>query len=138
MPYLITGGLAARAYGSTRPLADIDIYVPDDRLAEMEPDLSGHILKPLHNRRSAFWNVTYIVVEYLGQQIELISSRDIHFLDTKEIVWIKQKVNFSRFESIMILGRKAGIMDRRDLLDYKSSLSRLVDLEDIQSLKAGF
>ena len=32
IPFLLVGGLAARAYGASRELADIDFYAPGNRL----------------------------------------------------------------------------------------------------------
>jgi hypothetical protein len=135
VPYLISGGLAARTFGSPRPLADIDIYVPAESMAELGMKLSRHAIKPPHNHRSAFWNVIYMVLEYCGQRIELVSSHDVKILDTRKILWTRQQIDFSRFEWKTIMGRKARIQHRDDLIAYKTILGRLVDIEDIQHIQ---
>ena len=40
---MISGGFAARLYGATRDLADIDIDIPEDRFAELIPQVKEYI-----------------------------------------------------------------------------------------------
>lgn len=134
IPYLVTGGLAARAYGSLRPLADLDFYIPDKNMVEMEQTAKPHIVKPIHNRRSAFWDIIYMVLVYQDQTIELVSSRNIKILDTARLVWLKQNVDFSRFQWKVIKGRKVKVMELEDLIAYKRLLNRDVDRKDIQNI----
>lgn len=44
VPFQVTGGLAARVYGSTRALNDIDIDISDDDLDKIFPDVEEHII----------------------------------------------------------------------------------------------
>ena len=41
--FMISGGLAARAYGSKRPLYDIDIEVPDEFVYKLESYVKNYI-----------------------------------------------------------------------------------------------
>jgi hypothetical protein len=132
--YLITGGLAANAYGSLRPLADIDLYVPDKNMAELEQSAKPYVISPIHNRRSAFWDIIYMVLSYQEQKIEIVSSHDLNMLDTTRLVWIKQSVDFSRYQWKVIFERKARIMERKDLIAYKRMINRDVDRLDIQNM----
>ena len=43
VPCQAVGGLAARAYGATRPLVDLDFYVPDADLASIAATLSHRV-----------------------------------------------------------------------------------------------
>jgi uncharacterized protein len=63
VPYQIVGGLAAQAYGATRPLVDIDLYMPFEQsqaaLAEMRPFL---VRQPLPHL-SQSWDLVYLALE---------------------------------------------------------------------------
>jgi hypothetical protein len=43
IPFQVSGGLAARAYGSDRELADIDIEVSDDNVRDLVPEVKEYI-----------------------------------------------------------------------------------------------
>ena len=43
IPFRIAGGFAAHWYGSTRPIADIDIGIPDDRFDEIYEDVKEYV-----------------------------------------------------------------------------------------------
>lgn len=43
IPYQTTGGLAAKCYGATRPLHDVDIYVPGEAIPKLEEKLKEYI-----------------------------------------------------------------------------------------------
>jgi hypothetical protein len=46
VPFQVVGGLAARAFGATRPLADLDFYVPTSRLDEIADLAAAQISRP--------------------------------------------------------------------------------------------
>jgi hypothetical protein len=42
IPFAISGGLAAKSYGSLRELNDIDIDIPDDSFCKIVPEVAPH------------------------------------------------------------------------------------------------
>lgn len=43
VPFQVVGGLAARAYGAKRPLADLDFYVPTSRLDDVADATAAYV-----------------------------------------------------------------------------------------------
>ena len=74
IPYQITGGLAARAYGAERPINDIDIEIPDNRIDDILPEIRQYIIEgPLHFN-DGVWELNLITLRYKGQFIDLSVS----------------------------------------------------------------
>ena len=71
VPYQIVGGLAAHAYGATRPVVDVDLYLPFDRgqliLAEIQPYI---VRQPLPHH-SELWDLVYLALVYEDVYIEI-------------------------------------------------------------------
>ena len=68
IPYLITGGLAAIAYGSTRPLADIDLYVPEDYFHQITIFSKDYIIEGPARYRDDNWDLNLVELEYQEQK----------------------------------------------------------------------
>lgn len=46
VPFEVVGGLAARAYGATRPLADMDLYIPGAHVATVLEAAEPFVTRP--------------------------------------------------------------------------------------------
>ncbi|WP_281648739.1 hypothetical protein [Parendozoicomonas sp. Alg238-R29] len=134
IPYLITGGLAARAYGSLRPVADIDIYVPAIFFKKVTEFGKEFIQWGPDRYRDDSWDLDLIELDYHGQSIEVCNAGDIQYFDTRTDMWVQQYTDFSEYESAELFGNKVRVMSKQKLVAYKSALGRDVDLSDIQSM----
>ena len=56
--YQVVGGLAVPAYGGTRPLLDIDRYVPGERLEEIAQDAGTYLTFAPKYEISESWDIT--------------------------------------------------------------------------------
>jgi hypothetical protein len=138
VPYQICGGLAAKAYGATRPLVDIDIYAslegsPAFRLflAEVRP----YLIRDLAPYRSATWDLRYLALSYQGIQIELAeSSAKPRFYNQREHRWEDQVIAFATSTHMLLYGVEVAIMPKGELLAYKSLLDRAVDRLDVEDM----
>jgi len=45
IPFQAVGGLAAQAHGASRPLNDLDFYIPIQRIEEVAPDLAPFLTR---------------------------------------------------------------------------------------------
>ncbi len=136
IPYLMCGGLAAQAYGSARPLADIDLYVPDQFLNQVSAMGRDYVsFGPAHYVDEK-WDLTFVQFVYEGQKIEVGSDRECKILDSRTGEWHKKNIDFDRYNLVSLYGKLVRVMKKDDLIAYKLKLSREVDLDDISQIGA--
>lgn len=134
-PFIICGGLAARGYGSTRTLNDIDLFVPSESFSRVVKAGRNFITKPAAHRCEEGWDLTYAQFKYEGTKVEVGSAEGCRILDAKTGNWVPLVVDFSRYTLVSLLGIELPLMLKQDLINYKTVLSRPVDLDDVQAIR---
>ena len=134
VPFLVTGGLAARAHGATRPLVDIDLYVPGSRFPDIVPRVAPHRVFGPEAYRDEQWDLTFMALEVHGQRVELGDGDATRFFDRRSGRWVRARVDYERAVPRRLYGIDVPVMDRATLIDYKRRLGRPVDLRDVEDL----
>lgn len=138
IPYQICGGMAAKAYGATRPLVDIDLYASlqgsphfQAFLAEIQP----YLIRAWSAYRSASWDLLYLALNYQGMQIEIAeSTTHPRFYNHRDGHWEVQVIDFAASTYLSLYGVEVAIMPKDELLAYKAMLDREVDHLDIEQM----
>ncbi|MGD8428498.1 MAG: hypothetical protein PVH63_12775 [Balneolaceae bacterium] len=134
IPHQIAGGLAAKCFGSSRPLHDIDIYVPGSTLKKLETELQAYIeFGPAHYC-DEHWELTFMKLNYKGQQIELADADDARYFNSVKNQWVEADIDFTQSVIIKFRGIKLPIMPKKDLIEYKQGLNRTVDQIDVREI----
>lgn len=128
------GGLAARAYGATRPLVDLDFYIPMERFPELLPEIAPHVVWGPEHYRDANWDITFVKLSYAGQPIEFGDSTDAYFFDRSTGTWIRHEIDFERSIWCEVLGVRVPVIPRAELIAYKRQLDRDVDRLDLDEI----
>jgi hypothetical protein len=132
IPYLICGGLAAIAYGSQRPLHDIDLYVPEKNYKAVVDFGRKFITYGPERAITNQWNVEYVQFNYYDQKIEVGSSNNIQIFDSIRNEWHQKSLDFNIYTEVTVLGKTVRVIDKQQLINYKEILGREVDKIDIQ------
>ena len=135
IPYQVEGGLAANCYGSTRELADIDIFIPSFGFDEISEDVEGYVDFGPGLHHGTRWRLVYQVLDYGGQRIEICDAGKARYFDSTNNTWIKRDIDFTEAETIEIFGRSTRVIPKNDLTEYKSGVNREVDIIDIEQMK---
>lgn len=133
-PYLICGGLAAIAYGSKRPLNDIDLFTSEKTYRELIELGKNYITFGPERYKDQYWNIDYVQFTFDGQKIEIGSSDAAKIFDATNNEWITLNIDFDSYTLLNILGKQVRIMNKADLVDYKQKLGRDVDITDIEQI----
>lgn len=137
VPFQVVGGLAARAYGATRPLVDIDLYIPAAHVTTVLEVVQRFVTRRPQHHRDDHWDLVYMRLEYSGQPIEIGVSDDARYRDVRQDQWHGAAVDYEASERLDVLGVEVPVMPREQLLAYKHSLDRPVDRADVRELTAG-
>jgi len=135
IPYQVEGGLAANCYGSTRELADIDIFIPSFGFDKISKDVEGYVDFGPALHTGTHWRLVYQVLDYRGQQIEICDAGNARYLDSANNTWIIRDIDFTEAETIEILDISTRVIPKNDLIEYKSRVNREVDIIDIEQMK---
>ena len=134
IPYQVEGGLAANCYGSTRELADIDIFIPSFGFEKISKDVEGYVDFGPAFHTGTEWRLVYQVLNYRGQQIEICDAGKANYFDTQSNTWIKREIDFTKAETIEIFDISTKVIPKSDLIEYKSGTNREVDIIDIEQI----
>lgn len=134
VPYRISGGFAARLYGSKRKLADIDVEILDSGFKKILVDIKNYIKigpKKFEDKNMKTYGV---VMNYKGQILELSGTKTEYLFDINKKKWIKSRIDLSKITRKNVYGRSVKVIRRKDLIEYKRKLQREVDVRDLKFL----
>ncbi len=134
IPFQAVGGLAARAHGGTRPLVDLDFYIPERHLESVARALAAHVVRPLAEHRDEHWDLTFLVLDWAGWRIEIAGAESARVRDVGSGAWMPADIGFDRSVPIEVDGVSIPVMPRSELLAYKRGLDREVDRADLAEL----
>ena|SRR3990167_4969559 len=134
IPYQISGGLAAKAYGVQRELNDIDIDIPEEYFPLLASAVCPYITYGPANFRDESWDLMLITLDYEGQSIDLSGAFHSKLYNKQNSQWENCTVDFSQVRLLDIFGVQVPVISKENLIQYKKSLQRPVDLIDLQSL----
>lgn len=135
IPFQITGGVAAITYGANRPLADIDIDIPDNQFDIIKNDVGPYITYGPARFKSDKWNLMLMTLNYHGQEIDLSGADSTHVFNEKTAEWIKLDEDLSIAPMEKVFDLDLPVISLKSLIYYKKILSREVDLIDINQIE---
>jgi len=138
IPFALVGGVAANAYGTTRPLNDIDIDVPEEFLPVLARELGPFKTFGPERSISDCFDCQLLGFSYKGQEIEIGGAENLLIKDTSSKKWVSWPTDLSKVEKRTILGLNVPVMARKQLIEYKRLAGRDTDLMDVSELEKGY
>ena len=139
VPWQLTGGIAARYYGSARPLEDLDIDVPDACLAAVTTALvaAGAELAfhPSPSEATERRRCRSLLTLH-GQTIDITGHTDLWFRHHESDVFIRNQGLLARAKQAVIDDIAVRVIPLDDLIAYKQVMRRPVDEMDLVALGA--
>ncbi len=133
LTYRISGGLAARVYGATRALADIDIEIDDADIPKIVEDVKPFVIFGPARYKDENWELELMTLKYDEQEID-IAGANAKIFNQQTQSWESCSSDLSTVEMKEVFGRIVPVELKDSLLAYKTKIGRAVDIEDIRQL----
>ncbi|HKZ33643.1 MAG TPA: hypothetical protein VJ142_00170 [Candidatus Nanoarchaeia archaeon] len=134
IPFRISGGFAAKIYGSKRKLADIDIEVNNKNIKKIFPFVKKYVIYGPKRYRDGDFNLFLMNLKFKGQEIDIYGKNDLQILDKVNNTWVKEKINLNKFTKKKVYGLTIPLVPLKEVISYKEKIRRNVDLIDIKNL----
>ncbi len=136
VPYQIVGGLAAHAYGATRPVVDVDLYMPFNQAQAILAEIQPFIVRQPLPHHSDSWDLVYLALEYADVYVEIgDSSTYPRFYNRIDGRWEDQRLDYDASVTAKVFGVALKVMPREELVRYKRMLDREVDHADLAEME---
>ena len=133
--YRICGGFAARAYGVTRELADIDFEIDKQDISKITQDVMPYIIFGPGRYQDESWDLELMTLQYEGQMID-IAGTGAKLFNQKTKQWEVCPGSLKAVEMKEVFGKLVPIEEIHSLINYKTKVGREVDVEDVKQLTA--
>lgn len=134
IPFRISGGLAAKIYGSPRPLNDIDIDIPEKNFIDIYEDVKSYIIYGPDQYKDEKWDCYLMTLNYFGQEIDICGANNTKITAKDNKTWVALPCNFNNVNYQKYLDVVVPVISKQELIDYKSQLNGEHQLIDINSI----
>jgi hypothetical protein len=131
--FQISGGLAAIAYGSERPLCDIDIIVDKDDIAKAQKLFKEHIVEDFRKYEDEHMEIWGLSLEINNVDVDITQAQEAYYKNKKGIK-TKFGSDLSKVVLMTVEGIQLPIESKEDVIAYKKAMARDVDLEDLEQI----
>ena len=131
--YQIAGGFAAKVFGSSRPLNDIDFDISENFFPKILSDVSQYITYGPARLNDGKWDCELITLNYHGQEIDISGVDSMKLSNKERNKWIPYKENFFKNVELDVDGMKLRVIHPRELVAYKQELDGEQQLTDIRA-----
>jgi len=135
IPFVVTGGLAAKSYGSARELNDIDIDIHDKDLNLIFKEVEPYVVFGPKQYKDERWDLLLLMLNYEGQDIDISGGNTLKICDARSGEWVDSPTDFFGIEERDIFGIRVPVISRKGLIDYKSMLVGENQKIDIKAVK---
>ncbi len=136
IPYRIGGGFAAKMYGSSRPLNDIDFGIPEKCFPIILPEISKYTTYgPIRSNDDGKWDCELICLNYNGQDIDISGTDTMKMSNKERTMWIPRGIFPYDTTDMNIEGIDIKVMNSRELVTYKRELDGEHQLVDIKAIE---
>lgn len=135
IPFQISGGAAAIAYGASRMIEDIDIDIPEDMFDLVKNEVAEYIIFGPENFKDDMWDLKLMTLKFKGQDIDLGGAYHTKIFNTSTQKWQALHEDLSKAITKNILGLEVPVIPLKTLITYKTALSRNEDLIDIKEIE---
>lgn len=136
VPFQISGGFAARLYGSKRELADIDLGIPDNSFDTIYPEVKEYIIYGPEHYLDDEWDLKLMTLKYENQKIDIAGRDTIKIFDKERQTWVSAHRDLTVSEDIEVYGITVPVIPKQALIDYKKKINRKVDRLDVEAMEA--
>lgn len=133
VPYQLTGGAAAVAYGAARPTYDLDFDVPREFVPKVQELFSKYITEDYYHLQDKNFDMYLLTLVIDGVPID-VGQAEGNFYKTPDGESIRLDSHIEKAKLIDIGGIKVFVQDKEELIRYKSIMARDEDLEDIKQI----
>ncbi len=136
--FSISGGFAAKIYGSPRHLYDIDIDLGDEDFHKVATlsSISPYIIFGPTRSIGKDWNIWLLTLSYKQQYIDICGSSSAKIYSHREKKWVPYPFNLKLSLPRRLFGINIKLISKDLLVEYKSHLNRKEDLEDLKYLSS--
>lgn len=132
--YELTGGLAARCYGSKRKIIDIDFDLRKEELDKIARLVPENVVSGPRQYIDDGFNIRLLTLKKYGVSIDL-SVAGGEKLQDKNQQWHHLPTNWKDKDVIYVQNRPIKIIGREELIAYKKVLNRAEDRADIREME---
>ncbi len=120
VPFVVTGGLAAKAYGSPRALNDIDLDIPASAFARVAPEVAAYAVFGPARYVDKRWDLPLITLDHHGQEVDIGAGDATKIFDGT--AWVDIPFGVEDARPMDLFGLTVPVIAPARLIAYKSLL----------------